>query len=375
MPETVDIVIIGGGIAGVSLAGRLAGRASVAVVEAEEHIGTHTTGRSAAMLVEAYGPPPIRRLTSMSRPFFEDPPDGFSGAPLSGPRGALAYAGEDQLARLEQEFALARGTTHVDWLDAGEVQKACPLLKAGVAAAGFLEPGALDLDANGLLQGFARIAQRNGARIYKAAPTQGIERQGGGWLVAAGREIACGIIVDAAGAWADAIADLAGAARRRLQPMRRTAATIAVPADLETLVPGLPLVAPVDESFYFKPDARALMVSLSDETPSDPCDAYPDDFDVAVALDRFHAATIVPPIRPTAAWAGLRTFAPDRIPVVGFDADMPGFFWYAGQGGYGIQTAPGLSALATKLILNEPLDRRETELAAALDPERFKQIA
>jgi D-arginine dehydrogenase len=375
MPETVDVLIIGGGIAGISLAARLAGRASVAVVEAEEHIGTHTTGRSAAMLVEAYGPPPIRRLTSMSRPFFEDPPDGFSGAPLSGPRGALAYAGEDQLARLEQEFALARGTTHVDWLDAGEVQKVCPLLKAGVAAAGFLEPGALDLDANGLLQGFARIAQRNGARIYKAAPTQRIERQGGGWLVAAGREIACGIVVDAAGAWADAIADLAGVARRRLQPMRRTAATIAVPADLETVVSGLPLVAPVDESFYFKPDARALMVSLSDETPSDPCDAYPDDFDVAVALDRFHAATIVPPIRPTAAWAGLRTFAPDRIPVVGFDADMPGFFWYAGQGGYGIQTAPGLSALATKLVLNEPLDRRETELAAALDPERFRQTA
>ena len=373
MPETVDVLIIGGGIAGISLAARLAGRASVAVVEAEEHLGTHATGRSAALLVEAYGPPAIRRLTGMSRPFFQNPPDGFSDAPLSAPRGALTYTGPDQLTRLRREFELARATTEVEWLDERQVLESCPLLKPGVAAAGFLEPGALDLDVNALLQGFAPLAQRNGARIYKGAPTQRIERQESGWVVTADREIACAVVVNAAGAWADAIAELAGVARSGLQPMRRTAATIAVPPELAEVTSRLPLVAPADESFYFKPDARALMVSLSEETPTDPCDAFPDDLDVAVALDRFHTVTIVPPVRPTATWAGLRTFAPDRVPVVGFDPDVPGFFWYAGQGGYGIQTTPALSQLAAKLIFRDPLDDAETEIAALIRPARVAQ--
>jgi D-arginine dehydrogenase len=168
---------------------------------------------------------------------------------------------------------------------------------------------------------------------------------------------------------------LAGVAGFGLQPMRRTAATVQVPPELEGLLARLPFVTPVDESFYFKPEARSIMVSLSDETPSEPCDAFPEDLDVATALHRFHAATIVPQSRPSATWAGLRTFAPDRRPVVGFDAGARGFFWYAGQGGYGIQTSPALSALAAKLITQAPLDEREAALAQALAPGRRRGVS
>jgi len=369
--ESVDILIIGGGISGVSLAARLAGRANVAVLEAEEHLGTQATGRSAALLVEAYGPPPIRRLTAMSRAFFENPPEGFADAGLASVRGGLVYALADGLERLRGEYELARRTTEVVWLEAEAVLRACPLLKPGHAAAGFMEPCALDLDANALLQGFARMAQRGGATILTHAPVERIERRADGWLVRAGeKDVACRILVDAAGAWADDVAAHAGVAKRGLQPMRRTAATVGVPDELKPLLARHPFVAPADESFYFKPDAGAIMVSLSDETPSEPCDAWADDFDVALALDRFHAATIVPPARPIATWAGLRTFAPDRLPVVGFDADAENFFWYAGQGGYGIQTSPALSALAAKLICGEALEEREAGIARVLDSGR-----
>ena len=372
MPESVDIAIVGGGISGVSLAARLAGKARVAVLEAEDHPGMHATGRSAALLVEAYGPPAIRRLTTMSRGFFETPPDGFSEAPLAGRRGGLVYGSADQMDRLDREFELAGQTTNVEWLDASGVVSACPLLKPGVAAAGFLEPGALDLDTNALLQGFLRNVRSNGAAIRTGASITRIERETGGWrLVAGDIEITCPIIVDAAGAWADQVAELAGVSRRGLQPMRRTAATIGVPGEIVQLLASSTFAAPVDESFYFKPDAGAIMVSLSDETPSDPCDAFADDLDVATALERFHEATIVPRARPIATWAGLRTFAPDRLPVVGFDADVPDFFWYAGQGGYGIQISPALSALGAKLLLGEALDAAESEIAAALDPARL----
>ena len=371
MPERVDILIIGGGISGVSLAARLAGKRSVALVEAEAQLGSHATGRSAALLVEAYGPPAMRRLTGLSRGFFEAPPAKFSEAPLARRRSGLVYGRAKDLHRLREEFEMAGRTTKIVWLDAAEVLDACPLLRPGVAAAGFLEPDALDLDANALLQGFARMARRQGASFVTNARIERIEPQAEGWRVfAGGHEFACGIIVDAAGAWADAVAGLAGVARRGLQPRRRTAATLAVPPEIAEMLPRVPFVAPVDESFYFKPDAGAIMVSLSDETPSDPCDAWPEDEDVALALDRFGEATIVPITQPIATWAGLRTFAPDRLPVIGFDRQSPRFFWYAGQGGYGIQTSPALSALGVKLILGEALDPLEAELAAALDSGR-----
>jgi D-arginine dehydrogenase len=372
MAEIFDVLIVGGGISGVSLAARLAERARVAIVEAEEHLGMHATGRSAALLVEAYGAPVIRMLTGRSRAFFERPPLGFNEAPLARRRGSLVYADESGIEQLRGEYESARRTTEAAWLDDEAVLRACPLLKPGVAAAGFLEPNALDLDANALLQGFARTALHAGASIWKAAPLRIARRENGIWRVTAGeRKIAARILVDASGPWADSVAAIAGVSPLLLQPMRRTAATIEVPAELVPRLAETPLAMPVDQTFYFKPEARAIMVSLSEETPSDPCDAWPDDLDVALALDRFHAATIVPPVKPTATWAGLRTFAPDRNPVVGFDAVVPGFFWYAGQGGYGIQTSPALSAFGAKLILGDPLDEAEAGIASVLSSRRF----
>jgi D-arginine dehydrogenase len=365
MTDTFDILIIGGGISGVSLAARLAGKRKIAVLEAEEHLGMHATGRSAAMLVEAYGPPVIRKLTARARPFFEEPPAGFAEAPLSRHQGSLVYAAPDAIDQLRREFEIAAETAEVTWLDAEAVLQACPLLKPGVAAAGFIEPRSLDLDAN-----------RRAGEILTSLPVSSIARENGGWRVTAGeREIKADILVNAAGAWADSIAALAGVPQRGLQPKRRTAATIAVPPGLVPHMEDTPLAMPVDTSFYFKPSASSIMVSLSEETPCEACNAWPEDLDVALALDRFHAATIVPPVRPAATWAGLRTFAPDGDPVVGFDPEAPGFFWYAGQGGYGIQTSPALSALGSKLVRGDTLDNEEAGIAVIVRPDRLAPVS
>ena len=376
MAQHFDIVVIGGGISGISLAARLSASRRVALLEGEDHLGTHATGRSAALLVEALGGPEIRMLTGMSRGFFEHPPAGFSDAPLVSRRKGLTYACADQVDALKREFELAQKTTEVVWLDADEVVQACAMLRPGVAAAGFVEVNTLALDANALLQAFARRARANGAAIFTGAPVSRLDRDADGWRIAAGEHVLyADIVADAAGPWADVVAALAGVSPLGLQPMRRTAATLAVPSEWAERIADLPFVAPIDESYYFKPDASGIMVSLSEETPSDPCDAWPEDIDVAMALDRFHAATVVPPARPLATWAGLRTFSPDRKPVIGFDADVPGFFWYAGQGGYGIQTSPTASVLGAKLILGEDLDDKERELAAALRADRFARPA
>jgi D-arginine dehydrogenase len=374
--ESFDIVVIGGGISGVSLAARLAPHARVCVVEAEEQLGTQATGRSAALFVEAYGPPEIRRLTRLSRAFFEGPPDGFSEAPLARRRGGLVFGDTSLRTKLEAEFALAQKTATVEWLEADELLAHAPLLRPGVAAAGFVEPNAFDIETHALLHGFAREARRHGAEIVTSAPVSHLAKEGSGWRIDAGaRSLACGIVVNAAGAWADRVAALAKVAEVGLEPRRRTAATLPAPRDIAALLPSHPFATAVDESFYFKPETGAIMVSLSEETPSEPCDAYPDDVDVATALERFHAATIVPRARPTATWAGLRTFVRDRVPVVGFAPDRPGFFWYAGQGGYGIQTSPALSALAAKAVLSAPLDADDAEALRALQPDRFVATA
>ncbi len=374
--ERFDIVVIGGGISGVSLAARLAPHASVCLLEAETQLGTQATGRSAALFVEAYGPPAIRLLTRWSRAFFELPPEGFSEAPLSRKRGGLVFGGAAQRAKLEAEYDLARKTATVVWLETDALLARAPLLKPQAAAAGFLEPNARDLDAHALLYGFAQHARRNGAAFVNSAPVHSIGREGGGWRIEAGeRGFVCRYVANAAGAWADRVAGLAGVAAVGLQPKRRTAATLPVPPQIAALLPTHPFATPVDESFYFKPETGALMVSLSEEAPSEPCDVHADDLDVATALERFHTATIVPRARPLVTWAGLRTFVADRVPVVGFDAGAPGFFWYAGQGGYGIQTSPALSALAAKAIFGAPLDAAERDLLRELRPGRFAETA
>jgi D-arginine dehydrogenase len=354
----------------------LAQQARVCLLEAEVHPGTHATGRSAALFVESYGPPAIRRLTTMSRAFFETPPEGFSDAPLSRPRIGLVFGGESQRGRLEAEFALAQKTAEVAWLEADDLVKRAPLLRPGFAAAGFIEPGARDIDTDALLQGFLRQARRHGAKIVTSAPLVRAERERAGWRIEAGAHaIACRHLVNASGAWADRVAAVAGVAPKGLQPKRRTAATLGVSDQIAPLLARHPFATPVDETFYFKPETGSIMVSLSEETPSEPCDAYPEDIDVATALERFHASTIVPRSRPLATWAGLRTFARDRLPVVGFDPEAPGFFWYVGQGGYGIQTSPAHSAVAAKAILGEPPSPAEAAILAAFRPDRFNGTA
>jgi D-arginine dehydrogenase len=374
MVERADVVIIGGGIAGISLAGRLAPHRDVVVIEMENHLGTHATGRSAAVYIEAYGSQAIRRLSTQSRAFFEAPPVGFSAVPLVHPRGSLVFSGSDDRDRLREEYALAERITTVQWLDQDALLSCCPVLRPEAAAAGFIEPGARDIDTDALLQGFARMARQCGARILTGVPVSEI-RHAGDWLVIAGEwEVRADVLVNAAGAWAEEVAHRAGLPGCGLQPMRRTATTLPLPPDLARATADLPVATAVDESFYFKPEAGDMLVSLSEETPLQPCDAYPEDLDIATALERFHEATTVPRARPKASWAGLRTFAADRNPVIGYESTAPGFFWCAGQGGYGLQTAPALSALAASLLLQESLDSAGAALARALSPERFGTV-
>ena len=308
----------------------------------------------------------------MSRTFFVTPPEDFSDAPLTRPRSGLVFGSEEQRGRLKQDFKLAEQTAEVVWLEAEGLARHAPLLKPGAATAGFLEPGGRDIDTHALFQGFVRAARRHGAKIVTSAPFVRAERQGATWrLDADAGAFVCRHLVNASGAWADRVAAIAGVAPKGLQPMRRTAATIGVPDEIAAMLPHHPFATAVDESFYFKPETGTIMVSLSEETPSEPCDAHPEDIDVATALERFHQATIVPRARPLATWAGLRTFAPDRLPVVGADPETPGFFWYVGQGGYGIQTSPAHSALAAKALIGEPLSAEEVDILHAFRPGRF----
>jgi D-arginine dehydrogenase len=371
MAEHADVVIIGGGIAGISLAGRVAHRRDVVVVEMEDHLGSHATGRSAAVYIEAYGSPAIRTLSTWSRSFFERPPDGFSEAPLVHPRGSLTFGRPADGKRLQKEYETAQRSASVRWLNEDDLLACCSVLRPEAAFTGFIEPDARDIEADALLQGFARLARKGDARILARSPVREIRRESKWLIVAGGTEIRANIVVNAAGAWAEDISHRAGLPGRGLQAFRRTAATLPMPPELLRTIAGLPVATAVDDSFYFKPDAGDMLVSLSEETPSPPCDAYPDDLDVAMALERFHDATTVPRARPRASWAGLRTFAPDRDPVIGYETDAPGFFWCAGQGGYGLQTAPALSALAASILLEEPLDTDWAGLAHALRPGRF----
>jgi D-arginine dehydrogenase len=372
MPERFDIAIIGGGMVGASLAYRLAGKAKVALLEAEDHLGMHTTGRSAALLVEAYGTPVVSRLVKRSRRFLENPPAGFADAPLTSRRGAMLYSVAGQEDEIRADYENATKLTHVRLLDADGVLEVCPVLKPGIATSGCYEPGALSLDTDAMLQGYARSARRNGVEILRGMRVERLERGNDGFAIfAGGEEISAATVVNASGAWADSIAALAGLQPLGVVPMRRTAANIPAPAELHATLERIPLVGPIDNRFYFRPDAGAIMVSLSEETPFQACDVWADDIDVATALERFHEATIVPRARPIATWAGLRTFARDRNPVVGADPREPNFFWLAGQGGYGIKTSPALSALAAKLLLSEPLDADEEEMLPHVEPARL----
>jgi D-arginine dehydrogenase len=361
MDGTADIAVIGGGMAGASAAAELAAGASVVLFEAEDRCGHHATGRSAASFSENYGSPLIRRIAMCGRAFLENPPEGFTTVPLLRPRGMITIGRADQAARVAR--AMAEGQALVPSIrpvPTEEAEAMVPVLRKGHVAAAFLEPNQREIDVDALHQGYLRQARARGAQIETGARVTGLARDGGGWRVETARGVwRAGVIVNAAGAWADAVAAMAGLAPVGLTPLRRTAFLVAAPEGAAAW----PLVNDVDEDFYFKPDAGRLFVSPADATPSPPMDAWPEDIDVAIGVERLEAATTLTVRRVLHAWAGLRTFAPDRNPVVGMEG---GFFWFAGQGGYGIKTAPALARLAAGLILT---GRAPDDLAAAgIDP-------
>lgn len=336
----VDVIVIGAGMAGAAAAWSLAGRASVAVLEAEAAPGVHSTGRSAAVLTTTTGSALVRQLTVASRPFIVEPPDGFSDVRLAAPRLVLRVA-------TDQEWL---GTRR---LSAEEARRLVPVLRPAAASGSVLEDGGLDIDVDALLQGYLRGARRAGGVIRTGSRVDAIERDGTGWRVrTGGEELTAGAVIDAAGAWADEVARSAGVQPVGMQPTRRTAFLFTAPAETDTS--RWPLVMDGAERWYVKPDAGMLLGSGADETPTDPCDARPEELDVAIGIDRITAALDLEIRSIHRAWAGLRTFAPDRDPVVGVDPDAPGFVWLAGQGGYGIKTAPELGRLAAAAALGEP---------------------
>lgn len=368
--ETVDILIIGGGIAGASLAHALTPGPSVLVLEAESQCGQHATGRSAALYSETYGNATIRALTMASGPFFRHPPEKFTDHPLLHARGVLHVARADQMDRFAPLLMeLQAQVPSINPLTGAECQMLVPILRDHYAAAGILEPGACDIDVDLLLQGFLRAGRKQGARVLTDAPVTALARDGDGWIVdSKAGSFQARTIVNAAGAWADQVAAMAGVAPIGLVPMRRTATLVDPPPGINPTY--LPFMIDIDEQFYVKPDAGKLLLCPADETPSEPCDAQPEELDIALAIDRVEQACIIDARRKGRSWAGLRSFVPDRSPVIGFDGAVPGFFWLAALGGYGIQTAPAVASLAAGLIRGEPVPDRL--LTLGLDPDAIR---
>jgi len=371
-----EVVIVGAGIAGASAAYFLAPQARVVVLEREDQPGYHTTGRSAALFSETYGNAAVRSLTRASRAFFDAPPAGFAAQPLLTPRGVVFFGRDDHRAILEAQAEALRGTGgKIEWLAPQAIVARVPALRREWAAVGLLEPDAEDIDVHALLSGFRRGARAAGAQIMTGAALEAADHDGRRWtLRTRAGELHADIVVNAAGAWADEVAQLCGAAPLGLAPLRRTAIVFECPRFTPTA--GWPAAVDATEDFYFRPEAGRFLASPADETPSPPCDAQPEEMDVALLIDRLQAATTFDIARITARWAGLRTFAPDRSLVAGFDRARPGLFWLAGQGGYGIQTAPAMGQLVAALVKGDPLP---AALAAAgvdlatVDPGRFRR--
>jgi len=345
-----DVAVVGAGVAGASAAYFLSRTLKVVVLEQEERGGYHSTGRSAASFTENYGNGAVRRLAMASREFLEQPPAGFAEVPLLSPRGMVTIARADQMDLLQAAFDRARALLPtMEWMTPQACRELVPVLREDYLAGAFYEPDCRDIDVDALHQGYLRGFRQNGGTVLTRAEVTSLSRGPSGWTIGLpDRQIQAAVVVDAAGAWADVVATRAGLAPLGLQPKRRTALTIDLPAELQGA--HWPMVDDVGEELYFKPDAGRLLVSPADQTPVDPCDAQPEELDVAIAVDRLEKATTLAVRRVPHAWAGLRTFAPDKSPVVGFDPRVEGLFWLAGQGGYGIKTSPALGQTAASLI-------------------------
>ncbi len=374
----VDVVVIGGGIAGVSAAYALAQKlgSNVRLVESEPTLAYHTTGRSAAQLIENYGATPIRQLTSASLDFFHDTPDGLVDAPLLDPRGILTVGaiGTSEKIQADLEAGRAVNPTIVE-VSLDVALELVPVLRRDKFERAIWEPQSADIDVAGLHQAFVRGLRRQGATIATTTRVNCASPDGDHWLIETNAgSFRAGHVVNAAGAWGDAVAAACGVAPVGLTPMRRTAFMV------RSKYPDShrwPLFGNVNDSWYVKPDGAQFMCSPADEIPSEPADAKPDELDVAIAIDRINELTTLDIRSVASAWAGLRTFSPDRSMVIGPDPEHPTFHWCVGQGGTGIQSAPGAGQLLADLLIDGTpgpmFDSLDTPLdLSGLTPERLR---
>ncbi len=350
-----DVIVIGGGIAGVSIGYELSKDRSVGLLEMESTLAFHTTGRSAATFLETYGGPEIRALTTGSRAFLENPPDFFE-AQLMTPRPLLQFskAGRGKvIADLHADVLPL--VPDAKLLSPDEVAEVFPIVKPGYVDNGMYEPGAMELDVHALHQGYARGLRANKGEIHKSAPVVGLAREGDRWVVTTqdGMAHTAGSVVNAAGAWGDVVAELAGAKPVGLVPKLRSIFMVASPTGAATK--DLPIFGDIDQSFYIKPEGEQFLCSPADETPTPPSDVSADTLEIARAIDEINAATTLNAKSVSSSWGGLRSFVPDHNFVVGPDADVEGFYWCIGQGGYGIQTSPASAMVGAALVRGEDI--------------------
>jgi D-arginine dehydrogenase len=375
----IDAIVIGGGIAGTAVAYFMSNYAKVVVLEREQHPGLHATGRSAALFSETYGGTQIRALTRASRPFFERPPRGFAESALLTPRGVLVIGTREQSAQVESAYETSRAVSQLQLLEETQLLDRVPVLQPEYARLGLFEPGAADIDVNALHQGFIRGLKQRGSRLECSAQIHSIGRSGDEWLLEVGMRGASShalrapLLIDAAGAWADEVAALAGVAPLGIEPRRRSAFLFQPPAGVNTA--SWPFVTSVSEDFYFKPDAGLLLGSPANADPVPPHDVQPEELDIALAIDRIERATTMRIDRPMRPWAGLRTFVADGGMVGGFAPGTRGFFWVAALGGYGIQTCAAMGEACAHLALGRPLPTHLSDAglsAATLGVERLQ---
>ena len=370
-----DFIVVGAGIAGASIAYWLSQKATVLVLERESQAGYHSTGRSAALFMASYGPPQVRALTCASRAFFAQPPTGFCDHPLLTPRGALVFATQGQEAQLAAHEALVRASSgQAACLTPAQALARVPVLEVAGLIGAVLEEDASDIDVDALLQGFLRGARASGSRIVFDAGIDDLARSGAAWEVTVGTRVyRAPVLVNAAGAWADALGACAGAAPIGLVPKRRSAMLFAPPAGMP--IARWPMFMDVAQSFYVKPDAGMLLGSPCNADSVAPHDVQAEELDIAIAIDNIERMTSLRVRRPQHVWAGLRSFVADGELVGGYDAQVPSLFWAAAQGGYGIQTAPAAGQLYAALLLGAKVPDAIAAWGvdpAALDPARLR---
>jgi D-arginine dehydrogenase len=362
-----DAIVIGAGIAGASVAYFMTPHARVLVLEREAYAGMHSTGRSAALFSETYGSPQVRALTRATRPFLERPPEGFAAHSILSARGNIIIGRAEEVDEIVAEYdAILPFTGSLELCDTQKILGAVPVLKPEFAQIGLLEPDAADIDVNELHQGFLRGLRARGGQLRLNVGIRAITRDAQGWQVDDGEQLyRAPLLLNAAGAWVDQVATIAGVAPLGITPKRRSAFVFDPPENIDAA--RWPFITAFDETFYFKPDAGLLLGSCVNADPVEPHDVQPEEYDIALGIHRIEEATTMTIRRPRRTWAGLRSFVADGDLVGGFAADAPGFFWVAAQGGYGIQTCAAMGEACANLALRRALPSSLADAGVSAD--------